>query len=133
MIWSNLDVPKDDSRWLQELLKDGERPIVHVLLSEYAWRWINAYADEPTPHRKTGVARREANTWIRREVEKLRHQEPETVKRYREIVKNGPPKCCHTCENYSTDGVCTVYDMRPPEDFAATDGACQDYIQEIPF
>lgn len=58
-----------------------------------------------------------------------RHIEPDHVK----IWRNGPPACCHTCEKYSEEGICQVHDAEPPEEFAATDGACKDWLMDLPF
>lgn len=58
-----------------------------------------------------------------------RPPEPEIVKQWRE----GPPKCCHTCLFYDRHGHCMEYDMRPPEDFAATVGQCPKWEMDIPF
>jgi hypothetical protein len=63
----------------------------------------------------------------------MRHKEPEVVTLYKEWVKAGPPKCCHTCEHYGTDGLCIEYWMNPPEDFAASVNACDKWQQEVPF
>lgn len=57
-----------------------------------------------------------------------RHPEPEIVKQWRKPA----PRCCHTCEMYGTDGLCTEFFMEPPEEFAATVGACDKWIIEIP-
>lgn len=58
-----------------------------------------------------------------------RHPEPQFVKDWRD----GPPRCCHTCEHYRSDGRCQRYDMEPPEEFAATPGQCRDWSFEVPF
>ncbi|MFN6301949.1 MAG: hypothetical protein ACK42H_07140 [Planctomycetota bacterium] len=63
----------------------------------------------------------------------MRHKEPEVVTLYKEWVKAGPPRCCHTCEHYGTDGLCIEYWMNPPEDFAASVNACDKWQQEVPF
>lgn len=60
----------------------------------------------------------------------MRHKEPEHVTAWRD---NQPPKCCHTCEHYSEDGLCTLFNMEPPEEFAATHGQCGDFSFDIPF
>lgn len=52
---------------------------------------------------------------------------------YREWVKAGPPKCCHTCEHYRVDGFCVEFFMRPPEEFAASMDGCDKWKREIPF
>ena len=63
----------------------------------------------------------------------MRHKEPEVVTLYKEWIKAGPPRCCHTCEHYGTDGLCIEYWMNPPEDFAASVNACDKWQQEVPF
>ena len=63
----------------------------------------------------------------------MRHQEPEVVTIYRERVKTAPPRCCHTCEHYGTDGLCIEFWMQPPEDFASTVGECDKWQQEVSF
>lgn len=60
-----------------------------------------------------------------------RHSEPEHVVKWREAVAN-PPKCCHTCDNYASDGICFLHWANPPEDFAKTNGACNDWTQQLP-
>jgi sulfatase maturation enzyme AslB (radical SAM superfamily) len=62
----------------------------------------------------------------------MRHNEPSHVIQWREAIAN-PPKCCHTCDWYDKDGVCGFHKSEPPEDFAATNGACESWIQEMPF
>ena len=59
--------------------------------------------------------------------------EPEVVRQWREWNKAGPPKCCHTCDFYTAQGMCERYNMRPPDDFASTPDVCSDWIMEIPF
>jgi hypothetical protein len=55
------------------------------------------------------------------------------VTNYKIWLKAGPPKCCHTCEHYGVDGLCVVFFMKPPADFAATVGECTDWEMELPF
>lgn len=66
--------------------------------------------------------------------------EPEIVSQWREecrkfslMVSPEPPKCCHTCDHYTDEGLCTFYSMTPPEDFAATPDQCPEWMEEIPF
>jgi hypothetical protein len=47
-----------------------------------------------------------------------------------EIEKIKEPKCCHTCDHYTRLGVCNVYKMEPPEEFAATIDACDKWEEE---
>lgn len=63
----------------------------------------------------------------------MKHPEPEHVRHYREIERNGPPRCCHTCERYGDDGVCDKFKSEPPEEFAATPDACKEWLMEVPF
>jgi len=62
-----------------------------------------------------------------------RPPKPEFLIQYEEWLKAGPPKCCHNCDSYSEQGHCLHFDMRPPEEFAATQDACPDWTFEIPF
>ena len=59
-----------------------------------------------------------------------RHPEPEQVA----IWRKGQPKCCHTCLHYSTAGECLIHHQEPPQEFAASEGACDIWEDEdIPF
>ena len=58
---------------------------------------------------------------------------PEFLKQWRDWIKAGPPRCCHTCEHYKNDGRCAVFDMVPPVEFAETVDLCQQWEQEIPW
>lgn len=62
-----------------------------------------------------------------------RPPEPQFIVQWREWYEAGPPRCCHTCEQYGVDGLCVEFFMRPPEDFAATVDACDKWIEMIPF
>jgi hypothetical protein len=59
----------------------------------------------------------------------MRHPEPDFIK----VWKEGVPQCCHTCENYAKDGICILHWAEPPEQFANTKNACEDWIYELPF
>lgn len=120
MRWKHLPLLHDDYEFLRELLQDGEPEIQKSLLEQYADHWERG-------------GRRAANTFIREEVEAMRHKEPEVLKRYRKVIAAGPPKVCHSCEHYADDGVCLKYEMEPPEQFASTPNSCPDWIQEVPF
>lgn len=52
---------------------------------------------------------------------------------YWEMMKNGPPKFCHTCDFYFGNGVCDKHKMRPPDEFTQTENACEQWEQTIPF
>ena len=62
-----------------------------------------------------------------------RPPEPEWLIQWREWMRAGPPKCCHTCYHFDQFGHCMVFDMRPPEDFASTVDACDKWEAECPF
>lgn len=62
-----------------------------------------------------------------------RPPEPQFLLDYRHWLQSGPPKCCHTCDHYSKVGHCMAFDMQPPEDFAASVGACEEWVEMIPF
>jgi hypothetical protein len=55
------------------------------------------------------------------------------VKTYKQWLAAGPPKCCHTCENYGNDGQCVEFFMQPPVEFASELGACPKWEREVPF
>lgn len=131
--WQTLPLLFEDVHYVRNLIKDGEPEIQAELMRKYAMTWVDTSDTCDWSHRADNEGRRAANTWIRREVERLRHQEPESVRRYREIVRQGPPKCCHTCDRYDKSGSCTKFSMEPPEDFAARDGACPEWVMNIPF
>ena len=63
----------------------------------------------------------------------MRHEEPEWLKIATYYRVNWPPRVCHTCDNYDVGGQCRQFGMEPPEEFAATDRACPEWIEEIPF
>lgn len=113
MTWLMRSILNGDYDYLRMLLTGGEPEIQFYLLSQYQ------------KHGKLYL--------LKMEIDKMRHKEPEMVKKYKEIVRQGMPHCCHTCEHYSDDGVCLKYDMEPPEDFAQNHKACPDWSQEIPF
>ena len=62
-----------------------------------------------------------------------RPPEPEFLIQWREWMRAGPPKCCHTCDHFNQSGHCLAFDMTPPEDFAATLDACDKWEAECPF
>jgi len=64
---------------------------------------------------------------------KTRPPEPQFLVDYRKWLDAGPPKCCHTCEHYGTDGLCTEFWMEPPAEFAATVDACPKWLEDCPF
>ena len=66
-------------------------------------------------------------------VEMSRHAEPEYLVQWREWYEAGPPRCCHTCENYGNDGLCVEFFMTPPPEFAEAVGECPSWMQEVPF
>lgn len=62
-----------------------------------------------------------------------RPPEPEFLIQWREWRREGPPKCCHTCDYYSKAGHCESFDMTPPDDFANEVDVCDQWIEEFPF
>lgn len=62
-----------------------------------------------------------------------RPKKPDSVVAYEEFVRKGPPRCCHTCGDYNEHGECLRFNSVPPEGFAATEGACADWVYEVPF
>ena len=62
----------------------------------------------------------------------MRHDEPVWLKQWR-IAAATVPRLCHTCDHYDGDGNCTKFDMRPPEKFADTKDACEEWEVECGF
>ena len=60
-----------------------------------------------------------------------RHAPPAIVIEWRK--EKPAPRCCHTCENYTQDGMCQQHQESPPAEFAASLNQCQDWLMEIPF
>lgn len=58
---------------------------------------------------------------------------PQEYLDYERIIKNGPPRCCHTCIEYTDAGHCEKFDMRPPDEFTRQVGVCEDWLGDIPF
>ncbi len=50
-----------------------------------------------------------------------------------EARRHKPRDCFHCTWHDRRDGTCGFYDERPPLDFMSKDGACADFIEEIPF
>lgn len=57
-----------------------------------------------------------------------RPPEPEIVTFWRQ---GRAPRCCHTCLKYDDKGHCTVYQMQPPSEFAASLNKCPEWRFEI--
>ena len=62
-----------------------------------------------------------------------RPPEPEFLVQWREWMRAGPPKCCFTCDEYDESGHCRKFEMRPPEEFASSVDACDQWVEVIPF
>ena len=58
----------------------------------------------------------------------MRHERPRRLQDYYTL-----PKFCHTCDLYNEQGVCQKHKMEPPEEFASTEDACPDWLEDIPF
>jgi hypothetical protein len=44
-----------------------------------------------------------------------------------------PPRCCHTCYQYTIAGNCIKFNQRPPDEFTQTLNACDQWEDSIPF
>jgi hypothetical protein len=62
-----------------------------------------------------------------------RHPEPQELADRIALIKKGPPRYCHTCDHYTPNGFCDIAGQEPPEEFARTPDACDDYFELIPF
>jgi hypothetical protein len=58
---------------------------------------------------------------------------PQFITDYYKLIINGPPKCCHSCDNYNDDGICTVYNVVPPENVLEILDICKEWREELPF
>jgi hypothetical protein len=67
----------------------------------------------------------------------MRHEQPKIVSDYYAKISAlraiKEPKCCHTCENYSENGICQEFSEEPPADFAAQPNQCDKWMCIIPF
>lgn len=59
-----------------------------------------------------------------------RHPEPQFVIDWR---NRKAPQVCHTCGWYDKKGLCNFHNEEPPKEFANTQGACNSWIEEVPF
>jgi NAD-dependent SIR2 family protein deacetylase len=62
-----------------------------------------------------------------------RPEKPVFLIQYEEWRKAGPPRFCHTCENYDMRGHCIFFNMRPPESFTQAQNNCEHWLEELPF
>jgi hypothetical protein len=121
---------RDDARFLARILGSLSREAQGRVMWAYRAAWADGEAAEPLPHRKENAGRRAANKWVRSVMEA-----PKSVMRYRELIEQGPPQCCHTCDHFVREngGLCAKFDQTPPADFAATEGVCPHWLAEVPF
>lgn len=63
----------------------------------------------------------------------MRHPVPQVLLDYNSWREKGPPHLCHNCLFYDEHGICVKYKMTPPEEFAATPSACDQWDIECPF
>jgi len=127
MTTSPVRLLRDDVRFLSRVLEPLSREAQGRIMWAYRAAWADGEAAEPLPHRKENAGRRAANEWARSIMEI-----PQNVLRYRELIEQGPPQCCHTCDHFDGD-TCAKFDQTPPADFAATEGACPHWLAEVPF
>lgn len=63
----------------------------------------------------------------------MRPEPPDAVLIYREAKSMQPPRCCHTCWEYTVEGLCSKFKIAPPDDFTRELNSCDQYFPEIPF
>jgi len=120
---------RDDRRFLARLLEPLMREAQGRVMWAYRAAWQDGEAAEPLPHRKENAGRKAANIWVREMMET-----PNKVLRYRELIEQGPPRFCHTCDHFDKEsGYCAHFDATPPADFTATENACAHWAVEVPF
>lgn len=66
-------------------------------------------------------------------MQNIRPPEPQNVQQWRVWYAKGPPRCCHTCEYFQSDGSCERHNAQPPPEFTSQENACREWSQEIPF
>lgn len=130
--WKNIS-NKEDKIFLKKILNQFKTEIQLYLLVQYEINWESAYRSETVEHKKDNAGRFNANKSIRQEVFQMRTEEPELVKKYKEVIKNGPPKCCHTCAYYNKIGECTYHRAAPPDEFTIKLNVCEAWEIDIPF
>lgn len=63
----------------------------------------------------------------------MRPTPPDAVLIYREAKSMQPPRCCHTCWDFSDDGLCFKFKIAPPDEFTREIDVCEDWFPEVPF
>lgn len=63
----------------------------------------------------------------------MRPPEPEAIRAWRKRIREPQPRICWTCANYNMEGICRPHGASPPRDFAETPGACDIYVEDVPF
>lgn len=63
----------------------------------------------------------------------MRPKPPKIVTDWEQIIRTPPPKCCHTCYQYTHAGYCKTFHMEPPDEFTQEVGQCDAWEQEVPF
>lgn len=64
----------------------------------------------------------------------MRDKKPQDLVDYERNVHEAKiPQFCHNCMNYSIDGRCLIFDMRPPEEFTQQQNDCKNWEMEPPF
>lgn len=49
------------------------------------------------------------------------------------IVAENVPRCCLTCEWFNDQGVCELFNEKPPKEFTETLDACGKWARKAPF
>lgn len=63
----------------------------------------------------------------------MRPTPPKIVTDWQEAIRQPPPRCCHTCWNYTDGGQCKVFQMEPPAEFTQEIDQCQSWEYDVPF
>ena len=63
----------------------------------------------------------------------MRTTPPKIVTDWQEAIRQPPPRCCHTCENYTEAGECKLFNLAPPAEFTQEVDQCESWVQEVPF
>lgn len=63
----------------------------------------------------------------------MRPKPPKIVTDWQKMTQTPPPRCCHTCWNYTEAGQCRVFHMEPPAEFTQEVDKCDAWEQDVPF
>ena len=125
----------EDRRHVIEMTKRLPLKIQNYLITNYLIIFEKAHRIEQIEHAKYNAGFFAANSWLREETENMqKFDKPDFLIEYEKVVKQGPPRVCHSCDHYRyNDGQCLKFNQAPPVEFVQTKDACGDWLHRIPF